>query len=107
MSIKGKGGNALGMLEVCGYGVALLVISEMYLHADIQVADVSINKPAVAVLEKIPIQVQIKFKGTVDQVKAASDLGYEVALKHNAKEDIIRSVIANPHGGLAPLISNL
>lgn len=106
MSSVNNSGNALGMLEVCGYATALIVISEIYQHMNIQVVAISINKPAVAILEKIPLQAQIKFRGSLDQVKAAITLGYNVALRYNEKEDIIQSVIANPHPGIQKLIEN-
>jgi microcompartment protein CcmL/EutN len=106
MSYSSRSGNALGMLEVCGYATALIVISEMYQHMDIQVVAININKPAVAILEKIPLQAQIKFRGTIDQVKAAIELGYNIALRYNEKEDIIQSVIANPHPGIQKLIES-
>ncbi|WZL81320.1 BMC domain-containing protein [Vallitaleaceae bacterium 9-2] len=99
-------GNALGMLEVCGYATALIVISEIYQNMDIHVVAININKPAVAVLEKIPLQAQIKFQGSIDQVRAAMELGYEVALKYNEPEDIIQSTIANPHPGIQKLIES-
>jgi microcompartment protein CcmL/EutN len=106
MNTPSKKGNALGMLEVCGYATALIVISEIYQNMDIHVVAININKPAVAVLEKIPLQAQIKFRGSLDQVKAAIDLGYNIALRYNEKEDIIQSVIANPHPGIQQLIES-
>lgn len=99
-------GHALGMLEVCGYATALIVISEIYQNMDIHVVAININKPAVAILEKIPLQAQIKFQGSIEQVKAAMEWGYEVALKYNEPDDIIQSIIANPHPGVQKLIES-
>lgn len=99
-------GHALGMLEVCGYATALIVISEIYQNMDIHVVAININKPAVAILGKIPLQAQIKFQGSIEQVKAAMELGYEVALKYNEPDDIIQSIIANPHPGVQKLIES-
>ncbi|SHK02959.1 BMC domain-containing protein [Paramaledivibacter caminithermalis] len=97
-------GRALGMLEVCGYSTALIVINEIYHHMDIKVVAININKPAVAILEKIPLQAQVKFIGTLDQVNAALELGYKVALKYNEPEDIISDCIPNPHEGIEKMI---
>ncbi len=97
-------GRALGMLEVCGYSTALLVINTICHHMDVQIVAVNINKPAVAILEKIPLQAQVKFQGSVEQVQAALEAGYEVALKYNEADDIITGMIANPHEGLQGMI---
>lgn len=102
--MKGKG-RALGILEVCGYSTALIVINEMYRHMDIKVVAININKPAVAILEKIPLQAQVKFMGTLDQVKAALELGHKIALRYNETDDIISHCIPNPHVGIEKMIN--
>jgi len=97
-------GKALGMIEVCGYSTALLVINHICHYMDVRIVAININKPAVAILEKIPLQAQVKFQGSVEQVQAAIEAGHEVALKYNEPEDIITGLIANPHEGLTAMI---
>ena len=97
---------ALGLLEVCGYSTALLAINTMYLNADIRVLAIDFNKPAVADLDKIPLQVQIKFTGSVSQVEWAMACGVETANKYNEEDEIIAHVIANAHEGMSKLASD-
>ena len=95
--------GALGLLEVCGYSTALLVINGMYQNADITVLAIDFNKPATADLDKIPLQVQIKFTGSVSQVEWAMEIGRKIAEKYNDKDEVIAHVIANAHDGMSTL----
>lgn len=98
--------GALGLLEVCGYSTALLAINKMYLESDIEVLAIDFNKPASADLDKIPLQVQIKFTGSVAQVEWAMSVGRRIAEKHNDKEEVITHIIANAHDGMTALAND-
>lgn len=97
-------GRALGIIEVCGYSTALIVINELYNNFNIRVEAININKPAVAVLEKIPLQAQVKFMGRVSEVQEALKLGRRIALRYNEDQDIITHCIPNPQSGIDKLI---
>lgn len=85
--------KALGSIEVCGYGAALLVMNRLYQYADVHIVNLNFNKPAVADIDRIPLQVQIEFTGDVDQVQYGLDVAYEEAIKYNDEDEIICHLI--------------
>lgn len=88
---------ALGTIEVCGYSTALLVANKLYQFVDVKVVGMNYNKPAVADLDRIPLQAQVQFMGDVDQVKQGLVIGREEARKYNDDSEIITHLIPNPY----------
>jgi len=95
---------ALGIIELCGYSTALLVINKMYQYCNIKVITIDFNKPAIADLDKIPLLAQVKFIGSIEDINYALEVGRETALNYNDEEMIITRSIANYHDGLIGLI---
>ena len=96
--------RSLGILEVCGFSTALLAINKMLQDCDIKIVTVDIDKPAVAELDKIPLTAQVKFVGSVSDVKHALEVGRNVALKYNEEQEVIARVIPNYHEDMIPLM---
>lgn len=97
--------KSLGLLEVCGYSTALLAINKMYQQCNIKVITIDFDKPAVADLDKMPLVAQVKFIGSVDDVKYALEVGKKVALKYNDEQEVIARCIANYHIDMNDLIN--
>jgi microcompartment protein CcmL/EutN len=96
--------KSLGLLEVCGYGAALLCADAMDKAASIEIVTIDFDKPAVADLDRIPLLAQVKIRGSVSAVKEALRIGYETAKKYNDESDIIAHQINQYHEGIEALV---
>ena len=70
-------GKAVGIIEVYGLATAFVACDAGCKAADVTVEHFDKNKPANAEKLAVPLIVAIKFRGTVDSVKAAMEaMGY-------------------------------
>lgn len=72
-------GNAVGMVEVFGLVTAFAACDAGCKAADVTVERFDKNKPANADKLPVPLLVVVKFRGTVDNVKAAVEAAVEAA----------------------------
>ena len=74
-------GKATGILEVYGLVAAFVACDAGCKAADVTVENFDKNKPGNADALPVPLIVCIKFRGTVDNVRAAVDAAAEAANK--------------------------
>ncbi|KOA18594.1 BMC domain protein [Clostridium homopropionicum DSM 5847] len=86
--------KALGLLEVQGYSVALAVMDKACKSAEIEIKSIDCNNPKAGDKANIPLVVQVKFVGSVSDVKIALEIAKEAALEYIPREDIVTSSIA-------------
>lgn len=89
---------AIGFLEVAGYGAALYAMDKACKYAAIKIIGVDTINPK-DTSANIPLTVQIKFEGSVSDVKLATEVAREHALRFNEDKEIITSVIEKPYEG--------
>lgn len=95
---------AVGFLEVAGYSVAIDAMDKACKAADIRIAGIdTINPKDTSAF--IPLTVQVKFTGSVSDVKAALEVAREVSLKYNKPEEITTHVIEGPFDGVDKLVN--
>lgn len=93
---------AIGFMECAGYGALLYAMDKACKAADIHVLGVdTINPKDTSAF--IPLTAQVKFEGTVSQVKIAVEVAKESALKINQEHEVITAVIDNPYEGTKEL----
>lgn len=93
---------AVGFLECAGYGALLYAMDKACKAADITITGVdTINPKDTSAF--IPLTAQVKFEGTVSQVKIAAETAKEAAKKFCSEDDILISVIENPYEGTKEL----
>jgi microcompartment protein CcmL/EutN len=93
---------AVGFLEVAGYSVALDAMDKACKTADIKILGIDTINPK-DTKAHIPLTVQVKFKGTVSDVKVAIEAAREVALKYITPGEITTHVIEGPYNGVDKL----
>ena len=74
-------GKATGFIEVYGLACAFAALDAGCKAADVTVENFDKNKPGNADALPVPLIVCIKFRGTVDNVRAAVDAAAEAANK--------------------------
>ena len=84
---------ATGMIEVYGLAAAFVAVDAGCKAADVTVETLDKNKPGNADALPVPLIVLIKFRGTVDNVKAAVEAAAEAAERTTGV--ISKHVIAN------------
>jgi microcompartment protein CcmL/EutN len=93
---------AIGFLECAGYGALLYAMDKACKAADIRILGVdTINPKDTSAF--IPLTAQVKFEGTVSQVKIAAEVAREAALKLNQENEVLTAVIENPYDGTMKL----
>lgn len=93
---------AIGFLEVAGYGAALYAMDKACKATDIKILGIDTINPKDS-SANIPLTVQVKFEGSVSEVKIATEIAGEAALRFNSETEIITSVIDNPYEGTKSL----
>lgn len=93
--VKNMKRNALGLLEVEGYSVALAVMDKACKSADIKIIAMDCNNPTAGNNAFIPLVVQVKFTGSISDVKAALDIAKETAVKYIPEEAIVAECITS------------
>lgn len=93
---------ALGFLECAGYGALIYAMDKACKAADIRILGVdTINPKDTSAF--IPLTAQVKFEGTVSQVKIAAEVAREAALEINQENEVLTAVIENPYDGTLEL----
>ena len=72
-------GKATGIIEVYGLAAAFVAVDAGCKAADVTVETLDKNKPGNADALPVPLIVAIKFRGTVENVKAAVEAAAEAA----------------------------
>ena len=86
--------KATGIIEVYGLTAAFVALDAGCKAADVTVETFDKNKPANADSLPVPLIVAIKFRGSVEDVKAAVEAAAEAAAKVSGV--LTRHIIANP-----------
>ncbi len=93
---------AMGFLEVAGYGVAVYAMNKACKTVDIEILGIDTINPK-DTSAHIPLTVQVKFEGSISDVRIAAEIAKEAALQFNSKDEVIISVIDNPYEGTQKL----
>ena len=96
--------QALGMLEVQGYSVALAALDRACKAADIRIHGIDCNNPDGNVQAVIPLMVQVKFTGRVADVQHALEVARETARQYLPDEAILTRCIPSAAPGMEKLL---
>ncbi|MFV0342715.1 MAG: BMC domain-containing protein [Anaerocolumna sp.] len=95
--------SAVGMIEVYGLVAAFVAGDAGCKAANVTLETFDRNKPANADSLPVPLIVMVKFRGGVEDVKAAVDAAEVAANKVSGV--ITKHVIANPEAGTEKILS--
>ncbi len=93
---------AIGFLECAGYGALLYAMDKACKAADIKILGIDTINPK-DTSSFIPLTAQVKFEGSISDVKVAIDVARIEALKFNEEKDIITAIIERPYDGVDQL----
>lgn len=96
-------GNAVGIIEVFGLVAAFVAGDAGCKAANVTMEPFDRNKPANADKLEVPLIVTVKFRGSVDAVKAAVDAAEEAANRISGV--IVKHVIAAPDEGVQKMLT--
>ncbi|WP_210366213.1 BMC domain-containing protein [Bacillus sp. REN3] len=97
-------GNAIGLLEVQGYSVALAAMDKACKAAHIMIEGIDCNNPASGDSAPIPVVVQVKFTGKVSDVEIALDVAEAEAARYIDGRDISVHLIPSATDGMEKLL---
>ena len=97
--------NAIGLLEVQGYSVALTAMDKACKEADVKIEGIDCNNPASGDLAPIPVVIQVKFSGSISNVKIALEAARNEAHKHIDERDVTTHLIPSASEDLQKLLS--
>ena len=97
--------EAVGLIEVQGYSVALTAMDKACKAADITITGIDVNNPAQGEKAPIPVVVQVKFKGKISDVKIALEVAKQEAVKYISEEDILTSFLPSAMEALQTLLT--
>ncbi len=101
-SEKKEGNMAIGFLECAGYGAVLYAMDKACKTAAIKILGIdTINPKDTSAF--IPLTAQVKFEGSISDVKAALVAAREAALRFNDESEVITAIIENPYDGVDKL----
>lgn len=93
---------AIGFLECAGYGAVLYAMDKACKAADIKIVGIdTINPKDTSAF--IPLTAQVKFEGSVSDVKIAAQAAQKAALVFNDESEVLIEVIENPYEGTKKL----
>ncbi len=93
---------AIGFLECAGYGALLYAMDKACKAADIKILGIdTINPKDTSAF--IPLTAQVKFEGSISDVKVAIEVAEEAALRFNDRKEIITAMIELPYEGVEKL----
>lgn len=93
---------AIGFLECAGYGALLYAMDKACKAADIKILGIdTINPKDTSAF--IPLTTQVKFEGSISDVKVAIEVAKEAALRFNDEKEVITAMIENPYEGVDKL----
>ena len=93
---------AIGFLECAGYGALLYAMDRACKAADIKILGIDTINPK-NTNAFIPLTAQVKFEGSISDVKVAIEVAKEAALRFNEEKDIITAVIEAPYTGVVQM----
>lgn len=96
--------SAVGLLEVQGYSVALAAMDKACKAADITIMGIECNNPKMGNKAPIPLVIQVKFTGKIDDVKIALETARDEAGKYIRPEDILTRLIPSSAKGMEKLL---
>jgi len=96
--------KALGLLEVQGYSVALAAMDKACKNADIHIEGMDCNNPTLGDSAPIPVVIQVKFTGSISDVKIALEVAKEEASKYIDEKDILTHFIPSASEELRKLL---
>mgnify|MGYP005749084511 CR=1 FL=1 len=97
--------NALGMLEVQGYSVALAAMDKACKAANVTITGMDCNNPTQGDSAPIPVVVQVKFTGEISDVRVALEVARYEASRLIDEKDVLTRLIPKPFKGLEKLLS--
>ncbi|SER41653.1 BMC domain-containing protein [Gracilibacillus ureilyticus] len=97
--------NAVGLLEVLGYSVALAAMDQACKAADVKIEAMDCNNPASGDQASIPVVIQVKFTGNVSDVRIALDVARTEAGKYITDDEIVTRLISHQAPGLEKLLA--
>ncbi|MDK2808455.1 MAG: hypothetical protein PWP24_1190 [Clostridiales bacterium] len=93
---------AIGFLECAGYGALLYAMDKACKATDIRILGIdTINPKDTSAF--IPLTAQVKFEGSVSEVKIAVEIAKKAALTINEPEEVVTAVIERPYEGTREL----
>lgn len=93
---------AIGFLECAGYGALLYAMDKACKAADIKILGIdTINPKDTSAF--IPLTTQVKFEGSISDVKVAIEVAKEAALRFNDEKEVITAMIELPYDGVDQL----
>ncbi|MBQ0059233.1 MAG: BMC domain-containing protein [Lachnospiraceae bacterium] len=93
---------AMGFLECAGYATILYAMDKACKAADVEIIGIdTINPKDTSAF--IPMTGQVKFVGTVSNVKIACEVAREAALVYNDPDVVLTEVIELPYEGTEKL----
>lgn len=96
-------GNAVGIIEVYGLVAAFVAGDAGCKAANVTIEAFDRNKPANADKLPVPLIVVVKFRGSVEDVRAAVDAAEEAANKVSGV--LVKHVIAAPDEGIEKMLA--
>lgn len=93
---------AIGFLECAGYGTVLYAMDKACKAANITILGVDTINPK-DTSNFIPLTAQVKFEGSVSDVKEAVRVAKEAALEYNDEKEVLVAVIEQPYEGTKKL----
>lgn len=93
---------AIGFLECAGYGAVLYAMDKACKAADIRIIGIDMINPK-DTSAFIPMTAQVKFEGSVSDVKIAAQVAKKAALVFNDESEVLIEVIENPYEGTKKL----
>ncbi|RXJ04171.1 BMC domain-containing protein [Anaerobacillus alkaliphilus] len=98
--------EAIGFLEVQGYSVALAAMDKACKAATITIQGIDSNNPSTGDAAPIPVVIQVKFTGSISDVKVALEVARLEACRHIAEEDVSTHFIPSGFSGLEKLLKS-
>lgn len=96
--------KAIGFLEVQGYSVALGAMDKACKAAVIKIEGIDCNNPKLGDQAPIPVVVQVKFSGKIEDVKVALEVAREEAKNYIDENDILTHMIPSSFPELEKLL---
>jgi len=97
--------QALGMLEVLGFSVAMAAMDKACKAAEISIEGIDCNNPQSGDQAQIPVVVQVKFTGRISDVKEALAVAEAEAMKYIPDSDVVTRIVPSVSEELAGLLS--
>lgn len=96
--------KAVGLLEVQGYSVAMAAMDKACKGADVTIEGIDCNNPVLGDAAPIPVVVQVKFSGKIDEVKVALEVAGEAAKQLINEADVLTRLISSASDDLQKLL---